>query len=93
MFGIGFSELMVILVIAFVLIDPKQMPKYGKIVGLTIQSLKQGIHELKSEVEKEIIEPLEKSDNAMIQTVNTEIKQTQRILKDVQAEIRKSLKN
>lgn len=93
MFGIGFSELVVIAIVAFVFIGPEQMPKYGKIVGQTIQSLKAGIEAIKNEVSKEIIEPLENSDSDLIQTVHTEMKQTQKMIHDVQSEIRKTLKH
>ncbi len=54
MFDIGFSELLVCLVVALVVIGPEQLPGTVRTVGLWIGRLKRSLRETRSEIERQI---------------------------------------
>ena len=59
MFNIGFAELMVILLIAFVVVGPKDLPKIARALGRFVKYIRNMIEEVKresglDEVEKEL---------------------------------------
>lgn len=49
LFNIGFAELMLVLVIAFLVVGPKDLPKVARWLGRTVKKLKQLIREVKEE--------------------------------------------
>jgi TatA/E family protein of Tat protein translocase len=54
MFGLGTSEILIILVIAFLLFGPKQLPEVGRQVGKAIRGLKDTADDLRKSVEPEL---------------------------------------
>ena len=59
MFNIGFAELIVILLIAFVVVGPKDLPKIARALGRFVKYIRNMIEEVKresgiDEVEKEL---------------------------------------
>ena len=59
MFNIGFAELILILLIAFVVVGPKDLPRIGRALGRFVKYIRNMIEEVKreaglDEVEKEI---------------------------------------
>ena len=59
MFNIGFAELLLILLIAFVVVGPKDLPKVARALGRFVKYLRNMIEEVKresglDEVEKEL---------------------------------------
>lgn len=50
MFQIGFSELMLVLLIAFVIVGPKDLPKVARWLGRTLKKLRRMMADLKSEM-------------------------------------------
>ena len=54
MFDIGFTELLLCLVVALVVIGPEQLPGTVRTVGLWIGRLKRSLRETRSEIERQI---------------------------------------
>ncbi len=52
MFGIGMSELMVILVIALIFIGPKRLPEIARGLGRAINEFRRATDEIKKEVQE-----------------------------------------
>jgi len=51
MFGIGFPELLIILVIALIVIGPKRLPELAKALGRGMAEFKKAVEEVKSEID------------------------------------------
>ena len=49
MFNIGFSELILILLVAFVIVGPRDLPKVARALGRGVRTLKRWIDEFKEE--------------------------------------------
>lgn len=54
MFGIGFSELLVVALIALLVLGPERLPGAARTAGLWIGRLKRSFNAIKTEVEREI---------------------------------------
>ena len=54
MFGLGAGEVLIILVIAFLLFGPKQLPEVGRQVGRAVKGFKDTAEDLRKSVEPEI---------------------------------------
>ena len=50
MFNIGFAEIILILLIAFLVVGPKDLPKVARWLARTVKSIRRMIRELKEEV-------------------------------------------
>ena len=49
MFNIGFSELIIVLLIAFLVVGPKDLPRVARWLGRSVKKLRQMIQEVKKE--------------------------------------------
>lgn len=56
MFGIGFSEILIILVVAIMLFGSKGIPDIARFLGKTMAQLKNASDELKNEIQKSATE-------------------------------------
>ena len=54
MFGLGAGEVLIILVVAFLLFGPKQLPEVGRQVGKAVKGFKETAEDLRKSVEPEL---------------------------------------
>lgn len=54
MFGLGMAEVLIILVIAFLLFGPQQLPEVGRQIGRAVKGFKETADDLRQSVEPEI---------------------------------------
>ncbi len=54
MFGLGAMEILIILVLAFLLFGPKELPEIGRQVGKAVRGFKETADDLKQSVEPEL---------------------------------------
>ncbi len=54
MFGLGVAEVLIILVVAFLLFGPKQLPEVGRQVGKAVKGFKETADDLRKTVDPEI---------------------------------------
>lgn len=53
MFGIGFPELLLILVIAFIVVGPEKLPHLARALGKGLYEIRRATEEVRAEIEKE----------------------------------------
>jgi sec-independent protein translocase protein TatB len=72
MFNIGFSEAIIIFLVALIVLGPERLPEIGKFLGKLSLELKKGIEDIKRELE---IEEVEKEFKEEIKEVKKEIEE------------------
>ena len=90
MFDIGFSELMVIGLVALIVIGPEKLPRMARTVGHLAGRLQRYVSDVKADINREIeLEDLKKMRDSMQQaasemesSVNTELHKTETELND-----------
>lgn len=80
MFNIGFGELLVVLVIAYLVVGPKDLPKVARWLGRMVKRARLMVQELKQEIGWE---DLEREATAVKQDIDQTVKEN-----DVTADIR-----
>lgn len=72
MFNIGFSELILILLVAFVIVGPKDLPRVARALGRTVRSLRNMFNEFKQEMGlDETIDDLQQMEKDVKDTLRT----------------------
>ena len=82
---IGFLELVVIVVIAFVFIGPDQLPVYAKKLGKMLRELKKYTGAASEEIQKNVVEPLNE--------IQAPLKEAVAPLTDIKKDIDDSMKD
>ena len=71
MFDIGFSELMVIAVIALVVIGPERLPRVARTLGILAGRLQRYVADVKADINREVeLDELRKMKDSVQQTVS-----------------------
>ena len=91
MFDIGFSEVVVIAVVALIVIGPERLPKAARTMGLLFGRLQRYVGDVKADISREMeLDELRKlqasvqdAAHAIEQTVNKEIKSTESELSSI----------
>jgi sec-independent protein translocase protein TatB len=66
MFGLGFGEILIILVLALVLLGPQKLPEVAKQLGKGLRDFKKASDDLKSQFEQELYADERKAARARI---------------------------
>ncbi len=82
MFGLGAMEVLIILVIAFLLFGPKELPEIGKQVGKAIKGFKETADDLRQTVEPEI-NMLRQEVKMVEQDLTSSMKEAEETIKSV----------
>lgn len=72
MFDIGFSELMVIAVVALIVIGPERLPKVARTVGLLFGRMQRYVNDVKADINREMaLDELRKLQSNIQDTANS----------------------
>lgn len=85
MFNLGFSEIIIIGVLALILIGPKQLPEVAKVLGRLMKEFKQATKDLSGgllEVKEELKKPMQEGLDAITQIENEVYKQRGTIIEE-----------
>ena len=92
MFQIGFSELMLVLLIACVIVGPKDLPKVARWLGRTLKKLRRMMADLKSEMGLDELENEAKGIQQEIKDAKQELDVTQPI-RQAEAALKDSIRD
>lgn len=95
MFDIGFSEMMVIAVVALIVIGPERLPKVARTVGHLMGRLQRYVNDVKADINREIeLEELrkfkdefEQSARSVESDVNAELKKAEESFASIEADL------
>ncbi len=72
MFDIGFSELLVIAVVALIVIGPERLPKVAKTVGMLFGRMQRYVNDVKADISREMaLDDLRKLQSSMQDTMRS----------------------
>jgi len=100
MFDVGFSEIVVIAVVALIVIGPERLPKVARTLGHLFGRMQRYVNDVKADISREMeLDELRKlqasvqdAAHAIEQTVNKEIKSTQSELSSIATSAEQALK-
>jgi sec-independent protein translocase protein TatB len=101
MFDIGFSELLVIGIVALIVIGPEKLPRVARTVGVLAGRLQRYVADVKADINREIeLEELRKMRDSMQQaasefqtSVQSEVNKTEADLNQTAAELNKTVED
>ncbi|HTH94236.1 MAG TPA: Sec-independent protein translocase protein TatB [Rhodocyclaceae bacterium] len=96
MFDIGFSELVLIALVALVVLGPERLPRVARTVGALLGRLQRYVNEVKTEVRREMeIEDLKKLQSQVVEqmrevedTLHKEVGSVESAIHDMAQEVR-----
>ncbi len=87
MFDVGFSELVLVLVVALIVVGPERLPAVARTLGAYIRKARQAFDSVKQEVEKELdtaaLQEQLRQNNILQDETLDEVKSTVDELKDL----------
>jgi sec-independent protein translocase protein TatB len=94
MFDIGFSELMVIGVVALIVIGPEKLPRMARTVGHLAGRLQRYVSDVKADINREIeLDELRKMRDSMQQAASNFESTVQTEMNKTQSELNKSVED
>jgi sec-independent protein translocase protein TatB len=94
MFDIAFSELFLIMLVALIVIGPKQLPALARTAGLLLARAQRQIAELKKDIERDLrTQELQNLETEMRQKFSTIESELHKQVQDVEAEIKSESKS
>jgi sec-independent protein translocase protein TatB len=95
MFDIGFSELLVIGVVALIVIGPEKLPRMARTVGVLAGRLQRYVSDVKADINREIeLEELRKMRDSMQQAaIEGELNKTETELNKAASELNRSVED
>jgi sec-independent protein translocase protein TatB len=92
MFDIGFSELLVIGVVALIVIGPEKLPRMARTVGVLAGRLQRYVADVKADINREIeLEELRKMRDSMQQAASSFESSVQSELNKTETELNKTV--
>src|ERR687897_1132903 len=92
MFDIGFTELMVISVVALIVIGPEKLPRVARTLGALAGRLQRYVSDVKSDINREIeLEDLKKMRDSMQQAASSFETSVQSELNKTETDLNKSV--
>ncbi len=99
MFDVGFSEMLVIAVVALVVIGPERLPKVARTVGVLVGRLQRYVAQVKSDINREmeaadlgkVKTEFENAARSFQQDVESKAREAEREIRDAQASIESEL--
>ena len=88
MFNIGFSELILILLVAFVIVGPKDLPRVARALGRGVRTIKQYVKEFQDDSGiGEVVDEFKKTSRDLEKTIRendptADLKQAQKDVED-----------
>lgn len=86
MFGLGFSEIVVVMFVALVAIGPKKLPGVAKAMGRGMAEFRNALDEMRTTVYKEVHQPLNKALNQQPELKETSSEYLDRLLAEREKE-------
>lgn len=96
MFNIGFAELILILLVAFVIVGPRDLPKIAAALGRGVRTLKQFMREFQDETGfGEVVDEFKRTSRDLEKTIKeadptAELKQAQKEVDDALRSVQKA---
>jgi sec-independent protein translocase protein TatB len=82
MFGLGFQEVIVILVVALIVIGPKKLPELAKVLGKALRELRRATDDIKQNFDMDPIDLKPKSDITSILSPVKKVKKNSEVTDD-----------
>ncbi len=90
MFDIGFSELMVIAVVALIVIGPERLPKVARTLGHLLGRMQRYVNDVKADIAREMqIEELKKLQSSMEEAARSVQDTVSREIHEAESELQK----
>ncbi len=92
MFDVGFSELMVIALVALIVIGPERLPRVARMAGHLLGRLQRYVSDVKADINREIqIEELQKAQQDIQESVRSMEQSVRRELGSVESDVTNSI--